>query len=306
MFTKALFSGVNAAVVTALRQDLSVDIDKTAQHCRWLLQNGSNGLAVLGTTGEANSLGHAERMSLLEGLVEHGIAASALLPGTGTPNIPDTVALTRHAGELGCRGVLILPPFYYKSPSEDGIYAFYSEVVERVGGEIKIYLYSFPQQSAVPITLSLVERLLKAYPGKIKGIKDSVGDIADTTDYIKNFGADGFEVYTGADAQFQEALKRGAAGCITATSNLTSPIAARIHAAPEGVDADRAQALLAKARAVIGLAQTIPAVKVIAAHLSGDAAWANVRPPFCVLSPEEKSALEIAWDACRAGVSIAY
>jgi 4-hydroxy-tetrahydrodipicolinate synthase len=306
MMKNAIFGGVNTAVMTAFRADLSIDADLTARHCRWLLANGCDHLAVLGTTGEANSLGIAERMRLLDDLAAAGLDAGRLFPGTASTSITDTVALTRHAAKLGCRGVLLLPPFYYKEPSEDGLYAFYSEVIERVGGAVKVYFYHFPQQSAVPITVSLIARLLKSYPDTVKGIKDSTGDIPNTRAYIDAFAADGFEVYTGADARLQEALKLGAAGCITATSNVTSRLAARICAAPDSADADAAQALLAKARAAVGRAQTIPAVKTIAAHLSGVAAWTTLRPPHRALAASEAAALVDAWDSCATGLSIAY
>ena len=242
---------------------------------------------------------------MLEGLVQAGLSPRTLLPGTSSSNITDTVLLTRHAESVGCRGALLLPPFYYKNPTEDGLFAFYSEVAQRVGGSILLYFYHFPQQSAVPITVSLIARLLKAYPGKFKGIKDSTGDIPNLKGYIDHFAADGFEVYSGADARFQESLRLGAAGCITATSNITSPLAARIYAAPDSADANEAQAMLARVRAAIGLAQTIPAVKTIAAHLSGIADWANVRPPHCPLTEAESKALIEAYDACGAGIVLA-
>ena len=125
MMRNALFGGVNAAVLTPMHADLSVDLDRMAAHCRWLLANGCNGLAVLGTTGEANSLGITERIAVLEGLVARGIPAAKLLPGTGTTALTDTVLLTRKAAELGCRGALLLPPFYYKNPSDDGLFAYF-------------------------------------------------------------------------------------------------------------------------------------------------------------------------------------
>ena len=114
MMRDALFGGVNAALLTAMTADFSVDLDRTARHASWLLANGCTGLGVLGTTGEANSLGIAERLSLLEGLAGRGIPAACMLPGTGTPALTDTVLLTRRAAELGCRGALLLPPFFYK------------------------------------------------------------------------------------------------------------------------------------------------------------------------------------------------
>src|ERR1700729_4331066 len=163
MMKGAVDGGVNAAVLTPINADLSIDLDRMVGHCRWLLANGCNGLAVLGTTGEANSLGISERIAVLEGLVARGIPAAKLLPGTGTTAITDTVLLTRKADELGCRGALLLPPFYYKNPSDDGLLAYFSEVIDRVGGGISIYLYNFPQQSAIPFSVEFFARLLKKY-----------------------------------------------------------------------------------------------------------------------------------------------
>ncbi len=300
MTGNALFGGVNAAAMTAMRDDLSVDIDGTAEHCHWLMKNGCNGLAVLGTTGEANSLGLSERMTLLDGLVARGVSAKVMLPGTGTSCLPDTVSLTQHAETVGCRGALLLPPFYYKNPTEDGLFAYYSEVIQRVGGDIKIYLYNFPQQSAIPLTVGLISRLLKEYPKKVKGIKDSFGDFANTKAYIDNFASDGFEVYTGSDAGFLEVLNAGGAGCITATSNIACPFAARIYANQGGDAALEAQATLASIRQAVALAPTIPAVKTLTAHRTGNANWLNVRPPLCRLSDDIARKLIAAFDACGA------
>ena len=155
MMKDALFAGVNAAVLTPMRADLSVDLDRMASHSRWLLANGCDNLGVLGTTGEANSIGISERLDILPGLVTRGIPATKMMPGTGVTALTDTVLLTRQAMEAGCRGALLLPPFYYKNPTDDGLFAYFSEVINRVGGGIKYYLYNFPQQSAVPFSVDL-------------------------------------------------------------------------------------------------------------------------------------------------------
>ncbi len=133
MMKDAVYGGVNAAVLTAMRPDLSVDLDRMAAHSRWLLANGCNGLGILGTTGEANSLGVSERIAVMEGLAERGLPPARLMPGVGTPALTDTVLLARKAAELGCPGVLALPPFFYKNPSEDGLFAYFSEVIQRLG-----------------------------------------------------------------------------------------------------------------------------------------------------------------------------
>ena len=298
MMKDALFGGVNAAALTALNDDLSVDLERTARHCRWLLGNGCNGLAVLGTTGEANSLGVAERLSLLEGLAERGIPPAVMLPGTGTTSIPDTALLTRRAAELGCRGALLLPPFYYKGPSDDGLYAYFSEVIQRVGGDIRIYLYHFPQQSAVPFGIELIARLLKAYPGKVKGIKDSSGDFANTRAYVDHFARDGFEVYSGDDGALHALLKHGGAGCITAAANVGSTVSAVVYRDWDRATGAEAAVTLAALREVVRSEALIPGLKSLVARHRGDPGWKNIRPPHLKLAPAAEARLFAAFDAC--------
>jgi len=298
MMKNALYGGVNAAVLTAMRQDLSVDLDRMAAHCRWLLANGCNGLAILGTTGEANSLGIDERLAVMEGVVARGIPPAVLLPGCGTTAITDTVKLTRRAGELGCRGVLLLPPFYYKNPSDDGLFAYFSEVIQRVGGTIKIYLYNFPQQSAVPFGIDLIGRLLKAYPGHVKGIKDSSGDFANTKSYVDHFAKDGFEVYCGDDGALHALLQEGGAGCITAAANVGSAVSATVYANWDRKLGAEAQITLSAIRKAVTGAALIPGLKALVARHTGDAAWNNIRPPHLRLSADAAAKLFAAFDAC--------
>ena len=303
MMNNALFGGVNAAVLTPMNADLSVDLDRMAAHCRWLLANGCNGLGVLGTTGEANSLGISERIAVLEGLVARGIPAAKMLPGTGTTAITDTVLLTRKSEELGCRGALLLPPFYYKAPSDDGLLAYFSEVIQRVGGDIKLYLYNFPQQSAIPFSVEFIGRLLKAHPGKVKGIKDSSGSYENGLAYVQNFARDGFEVYAGDDALLHPLLQQGSAGCITAASNVNCGIGARVYAGwntPAGAAA--ASTLSATRKAVISV-PLISGLKALVARNTGDARWHNIRPPHLKLTEAQQASLFAAFDAC--GVELA-
>ncbi len=300
MMKGALFAGVNAAVLTAMHDDLSVDLDRMARHCAWLLANGCDGLAVLGTTGEANSLGIAERLSVMEGLVERGIPAAVLLPGTGTTALTDTVLLTRRAEELGCRGALLLPPFFYKNPSDDGLFAYFSEVIQRVGGDIRLYLYHFPAQSAVPFGLDLVGRLLLAYPGKVKGIKDSSGDFANTRAYAAHYAREGFEVYCGDDGALHALLQEGGAGCITAAANVGSAVSARVCRDWDRQEGAEAQATLAAIRKAVTSVALIPGLKALVARRTGDACWLNIRPPHLRLPAGREVALFAAFDACGA------
>ena len=296
----ALFGGVNAAVLTALAPDLSPDPALMATHAAWLLAHGCNGLGVLGTTGEANSLGLQERKQVLEGLIAQGVPATVLMPGTGTANLTDTVELTLHAKAQGCRGVLVLPPFYYKAPSDDGLFAYFSEVIQRVGGGIALYLYNFPQQSAVPFSLALIERLLKAYPGTIRGVKDSSGDHANMKAMIDAFARDGFEVYSGSDEYLQRILAEGGAGCITAASNANSHWGGIVYAKRTGPEADAAQAVLTATRRAATSVPLIPGLREIIARSTGDDHWRTIRPPHLPLSRAQGDAVWAAWQAAGA------
>lgn len=300
-----VFGGVNAAVLTAYHADLSIDLDRMVAHGSWLLANGCNGLAILGTTGEANSLGIHERIGVMEGFVAAGIPASTLLPGTGTTAITDTVMLTRKADELGCRGALVLPPFFYKNPSQDGLFAYFSEVIERVGGDIGIYLYHFPAQSAVPFTVDFIARLLKAYPGKVRGIKDSSGDFANTKAYADHFAADGFEVYCGDDGALFRLLEAGGAGCITAAANVGCAVSAQVYAARGTPAGEAAQVKLAAIRSAVTSQALIPGLKSLVARHLADPAWLTLRPPHTRLTVEAEQALFRAFDASSVTVAAA-
>jgi 4-hydroxy-tetrahydrodipicolinate synthase len=296
----ALFGGVNAAVLTAMKPDLSPDPARMAGHAKWLLAHGCNGLGVLGTTGEANSFGLHERKQILEGLVAHGVPAATMMPGTGTASLADTVELTLHAKAQGCRGVLVLPPFYYKNPSDDGLFAWFSEVINRVGGGIALYLYNFPQQSAVPFSLALIERLLKAFPGAVKGVKDSGGDYANMKAMIDAFARDGFEVYSGSDEFVQKILAEGGAGCITAASNANSHWGGIVYAQRTGAEADAAQAVLTATRKAATSVALIPGLREIIARSTDDEGWRTIRPPHLKLSQAQADAVWQAWQAAGA------
>lgn len=301
----ALFGGVNVAVLTPMHDDLAPDLDRMAAHCRWLLANGANGLGILGTTGEANSLGIGERIAVMEGLAERGIAPARLLPGVGTTAITDTVLLLRKAASLGCRGVLVLPPFFYKNPTDDGLFAYFSEIIARAGTGTAIYLYHFPQQSAVPFGIELIGRLLRAFPGAIKGIKDSSGDFANTSRYVEHFAREGFEVYCGDDGALHELLKIGGAGSISAASNVSAPFNARVVAGVGTPEGAAAQATLSAIRKAVTSAPLIPGLKALTARRTADAAWNNIRPPFLKLPAEAADRLFAAFDACGAHLAAA-
>jgi 4-hydroxy-tetrahydrodipicolinate synthase len=303
MLKDALYGGVNAAVLTAMNADLSIDLERMAAHSRWLMANGCNGLAVLGTTGEANSLGVEERMELLDGLTGLGIPGAKMLPGTGTTSITDTVRLTRHAEAAGCRGALLLPPFYYKNPSDDGLLFYFNEVAQRVGGNIKLYLYNFPQQSAIPFSVGFIERLLKQNPGKFKGIKDSSGNWENSLSYADAFAKDGFEVYVGDDSLLHPILAKNGAGCITAASNVNCAAGAVVYANWNNAKGAAASTILGATRKAVTATPLIPSLKSLVARHTGDARWLNIRPPHLKLTPAHEASLFAMFDA--SGITLA-
>lgn len=273
------FRGLLVPVATPFRADLSPDTEALVTHCQWLLDQGADGLALFGTTSEANSLGLDERMELLEAVVAAGIPSARLMPGTGTCALPDSVRLTAHAVGLGCGGVLMLPPFYYKGVGEPGLIAYFSELVERVGdGRLRLYLYHIPPVAQVGIPLALLGELAARYPGTLAGIKDSSGDWEHTARLLAEYPE--LAIFPGSEAFLLDGLRHGGAGCITATGNVNP---AGIRAVFTHWESDQADALQARAGAVRSAVQAhpmIPAVKAILAWIHDDTGWRTVRPPL--------------------------
>ncbi|BEP52429.1 MULTISPECIES: dihydrodipicolinate synthase family protein [Variovorax] len=284
--------GVIAPVLTPFTGSLAPDVERFIAHCEWLVGNNA-GLAIFGTNSEAASISVAERKSLTEALVEAGIPAAKLMPGTGACALPDAVELSRHASELGAAGLLTLPPFFFKGVSDDGVFAYYAEIIERVGpGCAPIYLYHIPQFSHVPITLGLIERLRKRYPTVIAGAKDSSGDWANTKAMIDNFAADGFDVFPASESLLSMAMPLGGAGCISATVNMNPAGIHRVYAGWQGADAPELQARADAVRKVFQGGYMIPAMKHALATYANDAPWRMVRPPLAPLDSSTRDAID--------------
>jgi 4-hydroxy-tetrahydrodipicolinate synthase len=235
---------------------------------------------------------------VLDRLVGAGLDPARMMPGTGCCALPDSVRLTAHAVKLGCGGVLMLPPFYYKGVSDEGLFRSFAEIVERVGeARLRVYLYHIPPVAHVPITLGLVERLLAAYPAQIAGMKDSGGDWTNTQAFLDAFAREGFDVFPGAETFLLQGMRHGAAGCISATANVNPAAIARLFDTWKAGDADAQQARLDEIRGTFARFPMIPALKAAVAHYGGDAAWSTVRPPLVALTPEQTSALVTELDA---------
>ncbi len=282
--------GVYAAVLTPFDDGLEPNLKAYVAHCRWLLASGCDGLAPLGTTGEANSLSLAQRLGLIEAGAEAGLPMERCIIGTGSAALADAVALTKAAVKAGSAGALLLPPFYYKNPSEDGLFAFFSEVIQRVGdGKLRCYLYHFPQMSAVPITPALIARLKAAYGAIIAGVKDSSGDWSYTANLLKEIP--GFGVYSGTEEFLLANLRAGGAGCISASTNITAPLAQAVYRAWQQEDADALQESLTAARLVLQAFPLQGGLKELMARRTGDRQWLNIIPPNRPLSPAQRDDL---------------
>jgi len=280
--------GILAAVLTPMDEDLKPDHKAFAAHCHRLLAAGCHGLSVFGTTGEANSLSVDERLAALEGLLDGEVPVKTLLPGTGSCALTDTVRLSRAALEAGAAGVLVLPPFYYKGIDDDGLFRFFAEVVERLGDDrLRLYLYHIPQMTGVDLGLSLISRLIDAYPGAVVGTKDSSGDKGRIMTLCREFPD--FSVLAGTETLLLETLRGGGAGCISATVNVTSRLARHVHDAHTSGKDEEAEALqerLTELRASIEAYPVIPALKQLMARLTGNEKWRNIRPPLSELDEE--------------------
>ncbi len=283
-------SGLLAPVCTPFSEDLSPDAERLISHCRWLLSQNA-GLAVFGTNSEANSLSVEEKIELLDQLIDAGIDTSRMMPGTGHCALTDTVRLTAHAVKLGCAGTLMLPPFYYKDASDDGLYASFAEIIERVGDEnLRIYLYHIPPITHVGISPQLVERLVKNYPDTVVGIKDSSGDW-NNTEALLELRLDDFRVFAGSEGFLLRNMRGGGSGCISATANIDPAAIHDLYKSWQSEDADAKQTKLNNVRSIAQKYPMIAALKATIANFRDDPQWEIVRPPLSPLSSDQISTL---------------
>ncbi len=299
---KGCAHGIWAPALTPLNERLEPDTDKAIAYYRWLLESGCHGLAFMGTNSEATSFSVAERIGLLEAVLAAGIEPKRLMVGSGCAALSDSVALTKHATEAGC-SVLTLPPFYYKDIGEDGLDASYAELIERVASpDLRLYFYHFPKLSMVPIVPAVIERLLAAYPGVIKGLKDSSGDAEGCAAYIERFPE--LAIFPGNEILLLDMLKLGGAGTITAGANVFPGAIRAVYDAYRAGDeaaATHSFTRVAAVRQVIQSHPMIPALKATVAAAWSDPAWRRVRPPLVPL--DDPAAAAVASDLEQAGFS---
>ena len=288
-------SGVIAAVATPIDASGAPDLKRAVNLARTLLDNGCDGLNVLGTTGEATSFSVDERKAVMSAYKAEGLLLDRLMVGTGAAAVSDAVALTHHAAELGFAGALVLPPFYYKGVPDDGLVAYIDTLVmATVDNPIPIYLYHFPAMSGLPWHVTLIKRLLESFPSRIVGLKDSSGDMA----FARSAAAisPDFAVFPSTEAALLEARGGAFAGCISATANLNADLCARAWHAGDVGALDAAVAI----RKLFDGKPLVSGVKALLAHIHDDPALARVKPPLAAFSTADRAAVFAGHDAVRA------
>ena len=289
-----MIKGLISPILTPFNPDLSIATDLYIELAKKLLASGGcSGLAPFGTTGEALSVGIEERLAALDALIDAGIDPKVMIPGTGLTNFVDTARLTRHAVDRGCLGAMILPAFYFKGVSDDGIYAYYARLIEEVDHPgLNIYLYHIPQVAGVGLSPGLVARLHRDFPDTVVGIKDSSGDWNNTAALLE---IKSLITYPGAELPVIEAIRMGAPGCISATANLNGNGIAEVIDLCHAGKWDEAEKAHEKVRAIRMMFQDyapIPAQKALLARATGDARWNTLRPPMMAMNEDNVIALE--------------
>lgn len=292
--TEFRMRGVIAAIATAIDEHGVPDHDRSLKLARHLLDNGCNGLNVLGTTGEATSFSLAERMGLMTAYRQSGLPMDRLMVGTGAAAVADATALTRHAAELGFAGALVLPPFYYKGVPDDGLVAYIEAIVTATADKpIPLYLYHFPSMSGLPWHVALIRRLIEKFGPRIVGLKDSSGDLPFAREAAKV--APGFAVYPSNEAALLEAREGTFAGCISATANCNADLCARAWREGDKTALDAAVTI----RKLFDGKLLVSGIKALLAHIHGDSALARVKPPLASLSAADRAAVLAGHDAVR-------
>ena len=288
-------SGVIAAVATPIDESGAPDLQRAIRLARYLLDNGCDGLNVLGTTGEATSFSLDERKGVMDAYKANGLPLHRLMVGTGAAAVSDAVALTRHAAELGFGGALVLPPFYYKGVPDDGLVAYVDTLIKATDRKpIPIYLYHFPAMSGLPWHVTLIERLLESFSDRIVGLKDSSGDMA----YARAAAAvsPDFAVFPSTEACLVDARSGAFAGCISATANLNADLCARAWSQGDTGALDAAVTI----RKLFDGKPLVSGVKALLAHIHDDAGLARVRPPLAPFSAANRASVIAGHDAARA------
>ncbi len=283
--------GVWAPCLTPIHADLSIDDARLFEHVDWLLSNGCSGIVLFGTTGEAASFSATERMQALETLIIRGVSTSRIIVGNGFTAISDTVQVTKHAVAQGCRAVLMIPPFYFKDPTDSGLISTYRQVIDETNCPgLKVLLYHFPRMSTVPISYRLIDALIESHGDVVAGLKDSTGDWQSVEGFINRYPD--LAIFPGTDALLLKGLCAGGAGTITATADINPHGIGHVFDLwRQGEQAKDAQTRVEAIRSIVSEYPLAAALKAVHAVYRSDSNWNRLRPPLATLSDADQAAL---------------
>ena len=290
----AAFSGIWPALLTPLNDDLRIDHARLAAHCQSLVARGCPGVTLFGTTGEGPSFSLAERQEALQQLIANGIPAAQIMVSTSCAALPETLALTRHAVGAGVHGCLMLPPFFLKGVSDQGIIDSYRYVLDGMGADLpplRLYLYHIPQVTGVGLSHHVIATLKSMYPDTILGIKDSACTTAHSIGLAEAFMKD-LTVYVGFEPDLPEMGRRGSTGAISGLANFMPRLVSRLVTQPDAPATPAERERVVQLIGLLGGYSLMPALKGIMALLSGEPGWLRVRAPLVALTAGEFAALE--------------
>ncbi len=296
------FKGIWPALLTPLNADLSINHLLFAEHSKGLIAKGCSGVTPFGTTGEGPSFSMAERKEAIEQLISHGVPAAQIMVSTSCVALPETLELTRHAVRAGIHGCLMLPPFFLKGVSDEGIIDCYRYVIDGVKksegeGKLKLYLYHIPQVTGVGLSQHVIATLKQMYPKTILGIKDSACTTAHSVGLADAFMKDktlNMTVYVGFEPDLPEMGRRGSTGAISGLANFMPRVVGRLVTQPNAPATPAERDRVVKLIDILGGYALMPALKGIMALLTRDESWLRVRAPLVALKPEEFKNLEKA------------
>jgi 4-hydroxy-tetrahydrodipicolinate synthase len=285
--------GLSAALITPFRADGLVDLPRLLHHAKYVLDQGCDTITLFGTTGEGFSIGMRERAAMIGAVLAGGVEANKLNAGVTATTVVDAVEQSRLALDFGARGLLLAPPFYFKEPDEDGLFSWFSDVIEGIGGDARgVILYHIPGQTAVPLSVALVDRLKRAFPGAITGVKDSSGNSATAEAFLAAHGE--LAILVGDERQLAGAMRKGAQGSICGLANIAPQLLRDvIHEA-------RDNPLIVPLVDLIVSYPVMPAVKALVAHIHGDDEYLRMRAPLVDLPQKDRAALVSAYEAILA------
>jgi 4-hydroxy-tetrahydrodipicolinate synthase len=281
-----MITGLWAAMTTPLDAEGKVDHAALVKHGQFLMQNGCDGLVPFGTTGEGTSFSAREKLAATQALLNSGVPANRIALGTGCPAIPDTVALTREAMGLGLVHAMILPPYYYRDVSEQGLEDAFAQIIEGVGSDrLRVCAYHIPQVSGVGVPAAMLGRLRRRYGVIMAAVKDSSGDFESFLAFRRE--APEIGTLVGAETLIARARDEGGVGTICGMVNLVPHL---VRAMMQGHEAT------ADMEAAVGTLEApfIPTIKAVLAAQTGDAAWRNVRAPFLPADPARAARIAAA------------